>query len=428
MVAVIVGAGVAVVANFHLAGLALAANTQVALGAVVAVRTRVAIAHMHAALDGVAQVRRAQVIVIAQLCRAGRTSAVLARVALRAQIVVAANCRVVAVDAALFRVATVRCAYVVVVAAFHAAGHAKAAAAQIVVCAIVVVAARKAVGAEHATQLSVTAIVAARVAVVAHRGFASRALAALATVAKRANVVVTAAQLIRRENAARLAVATICGARVVVIAGRDRSRQTNAAFASIVACANVVVAAFAYVIGRRSAPQLCVATVHRAWIFVVTSQHLAHALDAHAFVVFRARIGIVALHRIGRMLALASDAIVIATNSSVVAHAWCRFIGLAVAVVVFLVALFQIGTHGVARAQAICTASALAGARSGCIGVAARGDQLQFGGAAVAAAHQVIFDTLIALHAAQAGDLFATVARAAVAVADALAAAKIANR
>ena len=209
-VTAVVGAGVCVVAGDFVAADALALVAVVALGADVAVGTLGVERLADAARCGVAQVGRAGVRIVALFLAARYALAVLAGVGLGAGVAVGARGGVVLAQATLDGVAGVVGARVLVVALLARSRLARATFALVALGTGAAVFTPRAVGRLDATLARIAGVVGTEVAVIADLRSSTQAGAALAEIDQRAGVVVVTA----------LALVELFG---VALAGRRRA-------------------------------------------------------------------------------------------------------------------------------------------------------------------------------------------------------------
>ncbi len=169
------------------------------------------------------------------------------------------------------------------------------------------------------------------------------------------------------------------------------------------------------------------ATILGARVFVVAVERHAFAKAIAAQVALGAGGAVVARAGLGRVLALAGDAIVVCALEVILAHATGRFVGLAIAVVVEQIAGLGLRLGCVAGAQPAAAASPLAATCSCRSAQAAAGGEAQFQGARVASADQVFLEAQVDLDAAKAGCRLAIIAYGTIGGAGACGRAKVAQ-
>ena len=227
-VAAVGRAGIAVGADLGTARVAEPGLAEVAVRARIAVVAGQHIVGGLATLDCVAEIARAGIAVIAGLGASGHAPAALAAVEHRAHVAIATNPSVGSMLAALLRVAAVVGAGVAVVAADQLAGLALAARAHVAQGADAAVVTRCGVGRRRAADGWVATICCARVFIVAHADFARLASAACADVAGRTGIAVIAAGLVGRLHTTLYGVTGIGCARVAVVAQLGRTALADA--------------------------------------------------------------------------------------------------------------------------------------------------------------------------------------------------------
>lgn len=225
---------VAVVAHDRFAGCALTAGAKVIGGASAAIVAGQGVGYGLAAARRVAAVGRTQQPVVTQFCCACEATAGLARITLAAHVAVAAGRGVGGGGASGFRVAHVVGTGIAVVADFGGARQTSAVLARIRLRAKVAVAARHDIGFATATYSRITGIGGTRVVVVTTLGRSGHADAAPARVAHRAGVGVAASGsrvggLAASHRIASVRCAWVCVGAHLGTAGEARTRLTDIA-------------------------------------------------------------------------------------------------------------------------------------------------------------------------------------------------------
>ena len=202
---------------------------------------------------------------------AGAALSAGADVAEGADVVIAARRRVVGGLATALSITGFGRAAVAVIAGAGGRGRAGALDARIARGAVVVVVTCRGIAGELAALDGVTAVVRARVAIVARKGAAAHADARLADIDHGTQVAVRAGEIVGDEGAALFGLAAIGRAQVAVIADCGGAGQAYAFAAQIADGTDAVVAAAGRVVGHGGAAFDGVATVGRAWVAVVAN-------------------------------------------------------------------------------------------------------------------------------------------------------------
>ncbi len=326
---------------------------------------------MQAALGRVATVIGAQVPIITADWLASLAISAEAHVTDGADATVVTGNGVVDGSATEVRIAKVGCTQVFVIADQGLAWLALACGALVTAGADVAVVASSGIGNRGAALDWVTTVCRARISVVAHFEGSADAASALALVNIGTRVIIIASRVIRRRFAPRLGVAQIGGAVVAVVADHGVAANAIAVVACVVAGASAAVFARCPGLGRTDAALGLVAHIHGAGIVVVANHWRSDAIAIVANVAGGTSAYVVTGAGLGRVLALAGDAIVVRTLEVIVAHAGRWFVRLAIAVVVDQVALFGLGLQGVASTEAVVAATPLSRTSSCSIGVGA---------------------------------------------------------
>ena len=220
-----------------------------AFAAVVAERTTVAIATRRcvvdegATLDGVAAVVRTWIAVGAWQLQQRHAGAAGADVTDRADVAIAADELIVGVLAAALWHATIGCAGVVVVATCCLPRLTDGAGTTVIERAEVAVVTRHRIASEHTATHIIATVIGARVVVVTTRHSPRFAHARLTGIVDRASLAVVAGATAGGRSATHRGIAGIGRARVVIVANRGRTWQAGGRFANVALRTHVPVSA-----------------------------------------------------------------------------------------------------------------------------------------------------------------------------------------